>query len=234
MPSGIYKRKPLSAETKLKISLSQKKKPRKPHSAETKALMSKQKMGHPVSEETKRKISFSQKGKPRSVESIKKMAASLRGRKLTKEHKEKVRKSLIGHLVSEETRKKISLANKGKKSFLGRKQSEETKRKIGEANRGSKSAMWLGGISFFPYTLDWTGTLRRSIRERDNYCCQICGILQDNRAFAVHHIDYNKTNCDPKNLITLCHRCHSSTNSNRKKWQEYLKNIINNKYLNNK
>jgi len=33
-----------------------------------------------------------------------------------------------------------------------------------------------------------------------------------------NHIDYNKKNCNPDNLITLCHSCHSKTNHNRNYW----------------
>lgn len=37
-----------------------------------------------------------------------------------------------------------------------------------------------------------------------------------------NHIDYNKKNCNPKNLITLCRKCHSKTNSNRDYWINYF------------
>jgi len=59
-----------------------------------------------------------------------------------------------------------------------------------------------------PYPVDWTQTLKRSIRERDHYTCQYCGELQGDRAFDVHHIDFDKENCDPNNLVTLCQSCH--------------------------
>jgi len=52
------------------------------------------------------------------------------------------------------------------------------------------------------YSVDWTKTLRRSIRERDHYICQLCGEQQGDYAFDIHHIDYNKKNCNPNNLIT--------------------------------
>ena len=74
-----------------------------------------------------------------------------------------------------------------------------------------------------PYTVDWTETLKRSIRERDHYQCQVCGKPQENRTLPIHHIDYNKKNCDPKNLITLCDGCHGKTNYRRKFWVEHLK-----------
>lgn len=91
-------------------------------------------------------------------------------------------------------------------------------------NSGEKNNMWKGGISKYPYPTDWTETLRRSIRERDNYVCQICSKQQGDKAHQVHHIDYDKNNCNPDNLITLCVSCHAKTNSNREYWIEYFLN----------
>ena len=85
--------------------------------------------------------------------------------------------------------------------------------------KGEKSPVWLGGKSFEPYTTDWTKTLKKSIRQRDKYTCQICG---EEPALYVHHIDYNKKNCNPNNLIILCHSCHSKTNYNRDYWINYF------------
>lgn len=85
-----------------------------------------------------------------------------------------------------------------------------------------KHPQWQGGKSFEPYTLDWTETLRRSIRERDKYTCCICG---KEPSIHCHHIDYDKKNCNPDNLITLCNSCHVKTNHNRDYWIGYFKNI---------
>lgn len=38
-----------------------------------------------------------------------------------------------------------------------------------------------------------------------------------------HPIDYNKKNCDPINLITLCLECHGKTNYKRDYWIEFFK-----------
>jgi len=92
-------------------------------------------------------------------------------------------------------------------------------------NTGPQNNLWQGGISFAPYTLDWTKTLKQSIRERDHYLCRICLSPQLNKAHHVHHIDYDKKNCNPDNLITLCNSCHAKTNTNRKYWLELFKNI---------
>ena len=106
----------------------------------------------------------------------------------------------------------------------GRVFSDTHKANISESIRGEKNPAWKGGISYAPYTKDWTRTLRISIRERDDYTCKICGEKQGDSAFAVHHIDYDKNNCNPDNLITLCKPCHAKTNFNRDYWINYFKN----------
>lgn len=113
-----------------------------------------------------------------------------------------------------------------RKSHLGHKSSEK-QREIARKNwLKEKNPRWTGGPPYEPYGVDWTETLRRSIRERDNYICQLCGKLQGDRVFAIHHIDYDKKNDNPDNLITLCHSCHSKTNYNRKKWQNYFERFM--------
>ena len=80
---------------------------------------------------------------------------------------------------------------------------------------------WQGGLSFEPYSLEWTETLKEEIRKRDNYRCAICYKSGKD----VHHIDYNKQNCSKHNLITLCIGCNSKVNFNRDYWKNYLINI---------
>jgi 5-methylcytosine-specific restriction endonuclease McrA len=85
---------------------------------------------------------------------------------------------------------------------------------IGEAHPA-----WQGGKSFEPYSPDFNATLKAQIRARDNKTCQLCGDPETIRAHDVHHIDYDKKNNDPLNLIALCMTCHSITNGNRSYWQ---------------
>ena len=123
-----------------------------------------------------------------------------------------------------DVRKKLKKAKLGKVSgFKGRKQTEEARRKIGKEKMREKNPNWLGGKSFEPYSIDWTETLKKSIRQRDRYTCQICG---KEPAVSVHHIDYNKKNCNSNNLITLCRSCHSKTNHNKKYWINYFRKSI--------
>jgi 5-methylcytosine-specific restriction endonuclease McrA len=140
---------------------------------------------------------------------------------------------------TDESKKKLSLSHKGKKPWLGKHHTEETKNKIrlfniGRKNteeskdkiRGKNNINWQGGKSSEEYGVDWTDSLRKSIRERDSYVCQKCGIHQSelDKKLDVHHIDYNKLNLDPKNLITLCRFCHLKTNLNREYWINYFNN----------
>ena len=116
-------------------------------------------------------------------------------------------------------RDKMRARQTGKPSPMrGRKASAQTRAKMSASHSGPLCHLWRGGVSFEPYTLDWTKTLKRSIRERDHYTCQACGALQSDVAFDVHHIDFDKTNSDPSNLITLCHSCHARITITRAPW----------------
>jgi len=92
------------------------------------------------------------------------------------------------------------------------------------ANTGKLNPNWNGGSSFEPYTSEFNPALKRKIRVRDNYTCQKCGIKQENhyRKLDVHHIDYDKQNCEEENLITLCNSCNAKVNSNRSSWTKYF------------
>jgi hypothetical protein len=112
-----------------------------------------------------------------------------------------------GTPVTEETKIKISLSNKGK--LLGKLHWN-----------------WQGGPK--DYGITFNLYLKEYIRYRDNYQCKICGILQSDckNRLSCHHIDYDKKNCDPTNLISLCSSCHMKTNFNREYWKVYFKEVI--------
>ena len=61
------------------------------------------------------------------------------------------------------------------------------------------------------YGVDFTRSLRAYIRERDKYTCQRCGITQAQfgRTLDVHHLDHNKLNNDPRNLVCACQNCNT-------------------------
>ena len=95
---------------------------------------------------------------------------------------------------------------------------------------GKKSHFWAGGKSFEPYSAEFNNILKRVIIERDNYQCQECHKNLKHRFRAIHHIDYEKKNCNPNNLIALCRKCHAKTNTNRQYWTKHFKKKIKNIY----
>lgn len=255
----VINRKIISEETRRRMSESAKKRIRKSHSIETRKKMSEAakrrsietrrklseskkginnpNFGKHISEYQKNRIRETIKGKPRSEETKRRMSIARKGKVYR-----------IGFHHSQETKKKISQAHKGVKNIPPSKETREklakarfgthlsldTRIKISKALKGKyileKSSNWKGGLSHEPYTIEWSRSLKRLIRERDNYQCQLCSMLQNNVAFLVHHIDYDKKNCSLNNLITLCRSCHTKTNFKRDYWYLFFSQLMNARY----
>lgn len=199
------------------------------HSEETKRKMSinngRYWLGKNRSEETKRKLSIANKGKLHRGSFTKGNIPWSKGKTGLYTHSEETKRKMSennayywkGKRHSEESKKKMRENFTG--GFSGGRHSEETKRKMSKARKKEKHWNWLGGKSFEPYSVDWTRDLKRAIRKRDRYTCQICG---KEPATSVHHIDYNKKNCNSDNLVTLCRGCHTKTNYGRERWIEFF------------
>lgn len=166
-------------------------------------------IGRKRTEEMRKRMSLAQK------ERFSHNPSPRKGKHLTEETIKKLRKALKGR----------SVWNKG----LSPKTDERVRRNMEKGlirfwkthpdyQTGEKSHFWKGGISFEPYSPDWTRVLRKVIRERDHYICQACG----KKGLDVHHINYDKKNCSPENLITLCRKCHAKTSYNRNYWFAYF------------
>lgn len=82
---------------------------------------------------------------------------------------------------------------------------------------GALHPQWNGGVSTLPYGKEFTRRFKRLIRERDSYTCQRCGITQAEygHTLEVHHLDHDKMNNDPSNLVTACGRCNKWASRNR-------------------
>lgn len=104
---------------------------------------------------------------------------------------------------------------------------------IGKRQRGEKHPNWKGGISRYPYGFDFNKELKELVRKRDGYKCQLCGAPQEEcfKKLSIHHIDYNKENSNPTNLITVCNKCNSKVNFNRDEWGNVFKEKICRNYL---
>lgn len=88
---------------------------------------------------------------------------------------------------------------------------------------GEKNSNWKGGTSKLPYAPDWGPKVKRKVLERDNHVCQNCEEIEN---LSVHHINYDKMNCDSTNLITLCSPCNSKANGNRDYWKRIYEGKI--------
>jgi hypothetical protein len=116
-------------------------------------------------------------------------------------------KNKVG-VYSKETIKKMALAKFGRCGIL--------------------ASNWKNGLSLKPYPTVFNYELRSYIRNRDDYICIICKLPESafNRNLDVHHIDYNKENCQEDNLISLCQNCHQHTNGNRDYWKIVLQGLV--------
>ena len=237
-------------ESKLKTSLALKGRPLSARAVEVLRKLHESNKGVPRTEETKTKLRQVNKGKHHTPEAKLKMSLARKGVPLSEENKLHISQAKIGHTVSEVTRLKISLAQKGVPLSAEHKaNSIEILRKVNEAHRGvprstedklkmsqslkqlwteqgfrethsgENAPRWLGGKSFEPYSPEFSRWKKRLIKDRDNNQCRLCG---STIKLCVHHIDYDKLNSDPQNLISLCNYCHGKTTSVRDCWREYL------------
>ena len=203
-------------------------------------------LGHPHSLGTKLLFSQQRKGKKRTVAQreaqIHKEVMLKYWAGLTPEERKQRAKSFYGtNIGRKQTAKEIEkrmvkirgIPNPkkaatmiGNKYSLGYKYTTEQRLRASETHRGERSHLWQGGISFEPYTSEFSATIKLKVRVRDKFACQLCQIPENGCSHDIHHIDYDKGNSCKENLITLCHICHTKTNQKRKYWQGILTKII--------
>lgn len=145
-----------------------------------------------------------------------------------------LRKKKLGYINSPETRKKMSLAKQGKPSWnKGKKWSKATRNKMSEAqfkrfSDKTRHPRWLGGESFEPYPVVFDRKLKLAIRKRDGFTCQLCKVKEKDyfQTLSIHHIDYDKNNCNENNLFTLCRSCNGRVNKDRAIWTKFFKEKV--------
>jgi len=185
------------------------------HTEETKQKMAEAKMGNvPWHAGTKGLRTLSEEGK----------------RKIGEAHKGNHYR--LGYKTSEETKHKIGKANKGNTSYWkGKHLPEETKKKISSTRIelgvavGENNPAWMDGISFLPYCRKFNDKLKERIRNRDGRACQLCNIKENETLLSVHHIHYDKENCEP-DLIALCRSCNARVNANRDHYEKLFMNKL--------
>jgi len=133
-------------------------------------------------------------------------------KKHTKETIKKLRNINLGKTLSEETKNKISI-------------------KLIGTNCGENNPAWKGGVSGEPYCEQWLDQdYKESIKERDDYKCLNPECNKTTNKLCIHHINYDKKNCHPSNLITVCFSCNSKANKNRKWHKAWYQAIIYQRY----
>jgi hypothetical protein len=139
------------------------------------------------------------------------------GRKYSQERNEKVRLAKLGV-------KRMPFSSEWLKNMSEAMHQRHKKIRFG-FQRGRNNLSWNGGSSYktHGYGTGWTGYLKTRIIERDGFNCGLCG---DYKNLAIHHIDYDKQNCNDNNLITLCRSCNVKVNFDRKKWEKLFKEKI--------
>ncbi len=211
------------------------------HSKETLRKMSKIKTGKRHSKETCQKLSEINIGKKLSIETKRRIAIASAGRKHTAESKKKMSIVHTGRIFSKEHRRNISIALRGKEISI------EAKRKMALANTGQRRTIeqiekmsgpnhynWKGGIATAPYCSIWSDNeYKQSIKDRDNNECQNkvdCRENSDHLPLHLHHIDHDKQECNPWDLITVCYSCNSRANFNKEYWKNFYQGIMMEKY----
>jgi len=71
------------------------------------------------------------------------------------------------------------------------------------------------------------------IKYRDGYRClnPVCNYLINPSNLVVHHINYNKKDCNPLNLITICNSCNTTANYNRTWHKAWYQAIVLRRYI---
>ncbi len=145
----------------------------------------------------------------------------LTGRKFNQTHKTKISLALTGLKKTSDHKRKLSITKLGKNNpWFGKKRPEHSIKMSGKNHPN-----WQGGISSEPYCLEWK-FIRVEYKEYDNNKCQnpYCKGEYTNKITS-HHIDYNKKNCKPNNIITLCVSCNTIANHDRNWWQAFYTEI---------
>lgn len=96
---------------------------------------------------------------------------------------------------------------------------------------GESSPHWKGGISSLPYCDSWADKeYKNDIKIRDGNRCLNPYCEGKSNRLSIHHIDYDKQNCTPTNLITLCPSCNTKANIDRNWHKHWYRAIMYQRY----
>jgi len=181
-------------------------------------------------EETKQKIRLKILGLKRSEETKRKISQN-------KDRALKISKALTGRVLNDNWRKNISIHHHNvsgpSNPMYGKHHTEQARLKQSQRRKdweekhkghqtGEKNPCWNGGSSFKPYLPEFNYELKKKIKSIYNNKCFIC--KRADKQLVIHHIEYNVSKNKIDDLVPLCRRCHSMTNSRRKFWKVYFQN----------
>jgi hypothetical protein len=96
---------------------------------------------------------------------------------------------------------------------------------------GDNSPNWKDGSSLVAYCAAWKDKeYKESIKERDGYKCLNPDCWRQSSRLSIHHINYDKGDCGPDNLITLCASCNTRANVNKEWHKGWYKAILKMRY----
>jgi hypothetical protein len=121
----------------------------------------------------------------------------------------------------------------GKRGIKNPAYRKEVRDKISLSKMGNKNPAWVNGKSHEPYCdVFFDKEFRTIVLNRDKHVCQNCGVTRllslkvFDQNLAIHHINYDKKDCDLFNLITVCSSCNAKANINRSYWQSHYYNLM--------
>ena len=90
---------------------------------------------------------------------------------------------------------------------------------------GANNPNWAGGLSRLPYPWNFK-EISKAIIERDGGKCLGISCHGSDERMTTHHINYDKTDCSPINLIALCSSCNSRANFGRDQWRARYQSLM--------
>ena len=109
--------------------------------------------------------------------------------------------------------------------FWSSKEGQKKKEEFSIKFSGEGNPNFRDGLSKIYYTKDFTSELKWQIRVRDQFKCRVCKLTEEESllrwgmTLCIHHLDYDKQNCDKRNLLATCNSCNAKLNANREKNQ---------------
>ena len=154
--------------------------------------------------------------------------------------KMKGNKNFLGRRHSIESKIKMSNSKKGKvpwnkgltkeidSRIKGPKQDRSGVNNPCYGRCGELNPAWNNGSSLkYEYCPLWRDKeYKESIKERDGHRCLNPCCDKKSLEINIHHINYIKKDCRPKNLITLCKTCNLKANTNRDWHQSWYEAVI--------